>query len=64
MNTEHNAPWVGLQKRALFHKAQDQINNIVSQLTESEKISNAVNFIQQIAANERDKELLAVKNYF
>ena len=64
MNTENNSSFVGLQKRALFHKVQDQINHITEQLTDVEKINNATKFIQQIAANERNKELLAVKNYF
>ena len=63
MNTENNAPWIALQKRALYHAAESKVNSATKNLEEPERIQEAVNFIRRVAANERDKEMMAVKNY-
>lgn len=63
LNTDHNAPWIGKQKRALYHNATDKINSISQNLQVEENIKQAINFIHAIAANERDKEIMAVRNY-
>ena len=63
LNTEHNAPWIGLQKRALYHKAVDQVSLISNNLSAEENIKQAINFLHTVAANERDKEIAAVRNY-
>lgn len=63
MNTENNAPWIARQKHALYHEAENHVNSTVRNLTEPEHINKAITFLKQVAANERDKELMAVKNY-
>ena len=51
------------EKQKLYYQAKDAAESVANELEEQAAINNALEFLKNVADNERNKELLVIKDY-